>query len=59
MNMKDGLLSGIVIGMIAGALLFKHSNTAREIINKGEKCVKNELNELAKDFEKTASKLKN
>ena len=46
--MKEGLFVGVAIGLVTGALLFKHSETAKEIVNKGEKAVKKEINEMKK-----------
>ncbi|MBO5884749.1 MAG: hypothetical protein J6Q51_03035 [Clostridia bacterium] len=37
--MKDGIICGMVLGMIAGALLYKHNPQAKEIINKTEEVV--------------------
>lgn len=50
--MKDGVLIGIVIGLFGGALLFKHSPVAKDLINKSEKAVKEELNSIAKQVDK-------
>lgn len=46
--MKDGLIMGVVIGLVTGALLFKHSETAKDIINQGEKAVNKELKNIKK-----------
>lgn len=46
--MKDGIVVGMALGLIAGALLFKHSETARDLFNKGEKVVKQEVKEIKK-----------
>ncbi len=46
--MKEGLIVGMAIGLVTGALLFKHSETAKEMVNKGEKAVKKEINEMKK-----------
>ena len=47
--MKDGIICGIVIGMIAGALLYKYNPQAKEIVNKTEDMVKKEVNNMTKD----------
>ena len=55
--MRDSLLIGVVLGLVGGALLFKHSPAAKDIVNKGEKAVKQEINSIAKELEKqTAAK---
>ena len=41
--MKEGLVCGMLLGLIAGALLYKHNDTAKDLINKGEKAIKEEL----------------
>ena len=46
--MKDGIICGIVIGMIAGALLYKYNPQEKEIVNKTEKVVKNEVQSITK-----------
>ena len=55
--MKDGIICGIVIGMIAGALLYKYNPQAKEIINKTEDAVKTEMKNMTK--QKTSSKKSN
>ncbi len=50
--MKDGILMGIVLGLFGGALLFKHSPVAKDIVNQSEKAIKEELNSFAKQVEK-------
>lgn len=53
--MKDGLLCGIALGMIAGALLYKHSPDAKQFVNKTEEVVKNEMDNITKP-KKTSKK---
>lgn len=50
--MKDGILIGIVLGLFGGALLFKHSPVAKDIVNKSEKAIREEINSMAKELEK-------
>ena len=45
--MKDSLICGVVIGMIAGALLYKHNPQAKELVNNSEKAVKKELKNIS------------
>ncbi|MGI5841887.1 MAG: hypothetical protein ACOX6H_01165 [Christensenellales bacterium] len=47
--MKDGMLMGLLVGLGIGALLFKHSPVAKEIVNKAEEAVKEEINNCAKE----------
>ena len=44
--MKDGLICGVIIGMIAGALLYKHNPEAKQIVNDTEQMVKKEIKNL-------------
>lgn len=46
--MKEGLLCGVALGMVAGIMLYKYNDKAKEIVNKGEKAIKNELKKVAK-----------
>jgi hypothetical protein len=50
--MKDSLLIGMVLGLMGGALLFKHSPVAKDIVNKGEAAIRKEISTVAKDIEK-------
>ena len=52
--MKDGLVCGIIIGMIAGALLYKHNPDAKQIINKTEDAVKKEVKNAKKTSQKNS-----
>lgn len=40
------MLFGFGAGLVAGALLYKHSQEAKELVNKGEKAVKKEVENL-------------
>ncbi|MEG1751558.1 MAG: hypothetical protein RR140_01095 [Clostridia bacterium] len=46
--MKEGLAIGLIIGAIAGALIYKNSAKAKEVINKGESAIKKEISNLSK-----------
>lgn len=54
--MKEGLIVGMLLGLAAGALLFKHSPAAKEVFNKGEEAVKNEISNMVKEIDKKVSK---
>lgn len=45
--MKEGLICGMVIGLMAGALLYKHNPQAKDIVNQTEDAVKKELKNIA------------
>jgi len=45
--MKDGLICGMLLGLVAGALLYKHNPQAKEIVNQSEKAIKKELKNIA------------
>lgn len=53
--MKDGLICGVVIGMIAGALLYKYNPQAKEIVNKTEDVVKKEMENMSKQTSKKSN----
>lgn len=46
--MKDGIVCGLVVGMIAGALLYKYNPNAKQIVDDTEKAVKNEMKNMQK-----------
>lgn len=51
--MKDiCMLVGFGAGLVAGALLYKHSQEAKQLVNKGEKAVKKEMDNM-KEMVKT------
>ena len=52
--MKDGLICGVLIGMVAGMLLYKHSPDTKQLVNKTEEAVKKELKNMSSD-KKSAS----
>ena len=45
--MKDGLICGFIIGLMAGALLYKHNPQAKELVNESEKAVKRQLKNIS------------
>ena len=45
--MKDGLVCGMLIGLIAGALLYKHNPQAKELVNNSEEAIKKELKNIS------------
>lgn len=40
------MIMGFGAGLVAGALLYKHSQDAKQLVNKGEKAVKQEVEML-------------
>lgn len=44
--MKDGLICGMFLGLVAGALLYKHNPQAKEIVNETENAVKRKLKNI-------------
>lgn len=54
--MKEGMVFGLVVGLTLGALLFKHCPPAKELYNRGEEAVKNELNNIVKEMDKKNAK---
>ena len=45
--MKEGLICGMIIGLMAGALLYKHNPQAKDLVNQTESAVKKELKNIA------------
>jgi len=57
--MKDiCMLAGFGAGLVAGALLYKHSQDARQMVNKGEKAVKEEVENMKNMIESKTQKMK-
>ena len=46
--MKDCLLVGVILGMVAGALVYRYSNDVQKLADKGEKIVKDEVSKIQK-----------
>ena len=44
--MKEGLICGMLLGMVAGALLYKHNPQAQDLVDQSEKAVKKELKNI-------------
>jgi len=40
------MITGFGAGLVTGALLYKHSQEAKQLVNKGEKAVKKEVENL-------------
>lgn len=51
------MIMGFGAGLVAGALLYKHCDDAKKLVNKGEKAVKQEVDNL-KETIKTKPKSK-
>ena len=45
--MKDSLICGMLLGLVAGALLYKHNPQAQDLVDQSEKAVKKELKNIA------------
>ena len=56
--MKDGLICGVIIGMLAGAILYKYNPQVKDIVNKTEDAVKTQMNDMSKTVDKKASSKK-
>lgn len=44
--MKDCILISVAIGLIAGALIVSNNNKAQEIVEKGKKAVKQQIDKM-------------
>ena len=51
------MIMGFGAGLVTGALLYKHSQEAKQLVNKGEKAVKQEV-EMLKETVKSPKKQK-
>lgn len=44
--MKEGLIVGMALGFIAGAIIVKNNQEVEKMVGKGEKAVKNTMKQL-------------
>ncbi len=57
--MKDAfMLLGFSMGLITGALLYKYSQSAKEMVDKGEKKVMKEVEKATSEIKKAQKKSK-
>ena len=57
--MKDAfMLLGFSMGLITGALLYKYSQSAKEMVDKGEKKVMKEVEKATSEIKKAKKKSK-
>ena len=54
--MKDCLLFGMMVGMVAGALIYRYSIDVQNLADKGEKMVKQEVQKIKKSGSASAKK---
>lgn len=52
------MLMGFGAGLVTGALLYKHSQEAKQLVNKGEKAVKKEMENLKESVKKSKAQMK-
>lgn len=50
------MVMGFGAGLVAGALLYKHCDDAKKLVNKGEKAVKTEVENLKQSVKTEAKK---
>ncbi len=50
------MVVGFGAGLVAGALLYKHSQEAKQLVNKGEKAVKKEVENMKEMIKKQDKK---
>ncbi len=46
--MKDGILCGMALGLIAGALIVSKNQKAQQLVEKGKKEVKKQIEKMSK-----------
>lgn len=51
------MVMGFGAGLVAGALLYKHCDDAKKLVNKGEKAVKNEVENLKESVKSETKKV--
>ncbi len=54
--MKDSLLIGMALGLIVGAVLVKNNKEIEQLVDKGEKAVKETMNKMNQPSQKTTKK---
>ena len=52
------MLMGFGAGLVTGALLYKHSQEAKQLVNKGEKAVKKEMENFKETVKKSKAQMK-
>ncbi len=52
------MIVGFGAGLVTGALLYKHSQEAKQLVNKGEKAVKKEVENLKESVKKDQKQAK-
>ena len=52
------MVVGFGSGLVTGALFFKHSQEAKQLVNKGEKAVKKEVENLKEAVKKPQKEMK-
>lgn len=52
------MVVGFGAGLVTGALLYKHSQEAKQLVNKGEKAVKKEMENLKQTVKSEGKKAK-
>ncbi|MEG1500108.1 MAG: hypothetical protein RR400_03480 [Clostridia bacterium] len=48
--MKEGLIVGMALGLIAGAVLVKNSPEVKKLVDKGEKSVKDSIKKIKQNI---------
>lgn len=46
--MKDGIIVGFALGLICGALLATNCSEAKDVVNKGKRAMKKQIQKLSK-----------
>ena len=54
--MKEGILFGVMIGMLAGAMVYRYSQDVQKLADKGENLMKQEVQKIKKASSTSASK---
>lgn len=53
---KEGFIIGSILGAAVGILVYKNSTEAKKVIDKGEKLIKDKIEDYKKDLEKKVKK---
>jgi hypothetical protein len=54
--MKESFIMGALIGAAVGVMIYKNSNEAKKLVDKGEQMIKQEIDKCKKNIAKAENK---
>lgn len=54
--MKESFMFGVMIGALAGIAVYKYSKEAKQVVDKGEKIIKSEIQNCKKEIKSAMKK---